>query len=658
MGIEAEAGGSAISRVMIETRTAVENGGDALDTFARVAGVSAAEFRRAFKDDAGGAIISFIQGLGDMESRGESTTAVLDELGFSDLRVADALRRAAADSDGFTAALQLGNQAFTDNTALAQEAATRYDTTAAKIAITRNNIEDAAISFGDVFLPAVAGASEGVADFAGWLSDLDERQQGLVATLAGTAGGAALVGGAFLLAAPRVLDTYRAFKDLKDVSPGTASNLGKVGKAAGVAAAAVTALAIADDLFSDSGMAQTAAEASADLTDMQLSADDLDRTVAGLTHGMQTLSNFGEARGFDSLEHGLRSIANPNVLDRLADVNREITSLGASEGRAERDVLIRQLNAQGQALASLAQSGNTELAADQFELFEDAARAAGMRLEDLLDLMPAYRDALADQTAQDNLAGIGRLSGEARAQLFGLAEQVDAVGVLAPRMAEGTTDATKSIRLLGDVSGWTEEQVTEATEAMEAWQQTLQEVASSFVEPLAVYEGLLDEKTQAEQDAAQATADATEDASDSWEDYADEVDVSLGEFTERLQKSNEDQETWRDNLILIAGRGRAGFAEQLALLGPEAAGLVADVASATDEEFNALADEMIRDAEFGSDGAAAAMDTGLKVMAAVARAGSRATVAGIAEELGLGLDEVRGIAAQYGVGWRRASTRC
>ncbi len=159
VGIEAEAGGSAISRVMIETRTAVENGGDALDTFARVAGVSAAEFRRAFKDDAGGAIISFIQGLGDMESRGESTTAVLDELGFSDLRVADALRRAAADSDGFTAALQLGNQAFADNTALAQEAATRYDTTAAKIAITRNNIEDAAISFGDVFLPAVAGAS-------------------------------------------------------------------------------------------------------------------------------------------------------------------------------------------------------------------------------------------------------------------------------------------------------------------------------------------------------------------------------------------------------------------------------------------------------------------------------------------------------------------
>ncbi len=122
-----------------------------------------------------------------------------------------------------------------------------------------------------------------------------------MATLAGTAGGAALVGGAFLLAAPRVLDTYRAFKDLKDVSPGTASNLGKVGKAAGVAAAAVTALAIADDLFSDSGMAQTAAEASADLTDMQLSADDLDRTVAGLTDGVQTLSNFGEARGFDSL---------------------------------------------------------------------------------------------------------------------------------------------------------------------------------------------------------------------------------------------------------------------------------------------------------------------------------------------------------------------
>jgi len=62
VGIEAESGGSAISRVMVDMANAVASGGQKLEQFAQVSGMSAAQFQQAFEKDAAGAIISFIEG--------------------------------------------------------------------------------------------------------------------------------------------------------------------------------------------------------------------------------------------------------------------------------------------------------------------------------------------------------------------------------------------------------------------------------------------------------------------------------------------------------------------------------------------------------------------------------------------------------------------
>jgi Phage-related minor tail protein. len=101
VGIEAEAGGTAISKVMIQTRNAVMDGGEALETFAMVAGMSADQFKTKFEQDAGGAIIDFIEGLARLESQGVNTNTILAELGFADVRVGNALRSAASAGDLF-----------------------------------------------------------------------------------------------------------------------------------------------------------------------------------------------------------------------------------------------------------------------------------------------------------------------------------------------------------------------------------------------------------------------------------------------------------------------------------------------------------------------------------------------------------------------------
>ena len=158
VGIEAEAGGSAFSTLISNMSLAVQQGGDGLEQFADVAGMSASEFAAAFEDDAAGAIIQFIQGLGNMESEGRSAIAVLDEMGLSDIRMRDALLRAAGASDVFTNALQIGSSAWDENTALVNEATKRYATTQSQLTMMQNAYQNLKVAIGDAYTPALKEA--------------------------------------------------------------------------------------------------------------------------------------------------------------------------------------------------------------------------------------------------------------------------------------------------------------------------------------------------------------------------------------------------------------------------------------------------------------------------------------------------------------------
>lgn len=158
VGIEAEAGGSAFSTLISNMSLAVQQGGDELAQFADVAGMSAGEFATAFEDDAAAAIIQFIQGLGAMDAQGRSAIAVLDEMGLSDIRMRDALLRAAGASDTFTNALQIGSAAWEANTALTTEASKRYATTQSQLTMMQNAYKNLKTAIGDAYTPALQEA--------------------------------------------------------------------------------------------------------------------------------------------------------------------------------------------------------------------------------------------------------------------------------------------------------------------------------------------------------------------------------------------------------------------------------------------------------------------------------------------------------------------
>lgn len=185
VGIAAEAGGSAFSRVMIEMQLATETGGENLENFASVAGMTTDQFARAFREDASQALIAFISGLQGAESQGMSAIKVLDDIGITEVRMRDALLRAAGAGDLFAESISLGTQAWRDNVALAEEAEQRYGTTESKLKIMRNQLNDVAITFGEILLPPLLKVTEKVGQFAEWLNNLSPASKNTIVLVGG-----------------------------------------------------------------------------------------------------------------------------------------------------------------------------------------------------------------------------------------------------------------------------------------------------------------------------------------------------------------------------------------------------------------------------------------------------------------------------------------
>ena len=158
LGINAEAGGTAFSKLMVNMQLATEKGGESLDNFAQVANMSADEFSRAFKEDASSAILAFVSGLNDTERNGKSAIAVLDDMGIKEVRLRDSILKLCSANGEAAKNQEMANQAYEDNLALQTEADKRYATTRSQIDIMKNTLADIGITLGSRLLPAINSA--------------------------------------------------------------------------------------------------------------------------------------------------------------------------------------------------------------------------------------------------------------------------------------------------------------------------------------------------------------------------------------------------------------------------------------------------------------------------------------------------------------------
>src|SRR5690606_40075515 len=135
-------------------------------------------------------------------------------LGITEIRMRDALLRSAGAGDLLSESISIANSAWDENLALTEEAEQRYSTTESRIMLARNAVNDLAISIGESLTPMVGGAADFVADLAAALSDLPQPVQATLAGLGGITAAVGLLGGAFLLALPRIEATREALAKL------------------------------------------------------------------------------------------------------------------------------------------------------------------------------------------------------------------------------------------------------------------------------------------------------------------------------------------------------------------------------------------------------------------------------------------------------------
>ena len=194
VGIEAEKGGSAFSKVMINMAKAVDEmdttAGSKLREFAGVSGMTAEEFANLFNSNPVEAIAAFVEGLGTANERGTTAIGILSEMNVKEVRLRDTLLRAGGAHKLFNDAINRGNQAFRDNTALQREFQTFSETTASKLALAKNRLTDVAIEAGNKLLPVLAdflknssGWIDGVKGMVEWFSKLPPGIQNVAGAL-------------------------------------------------------------------------------------------------------------------------------------------------------------------------------------------------------------------------------------------------------------------------------------------------------------------------------------------------------------------------------------------------------------------------------------------------------------------------------------------
>ncbi|MCI6843803.1 MAG: phage tail tape measure protein [Coriobacteriaceae bacterium] len=205
LGMEAQAGGTAFSKTVNEIGVQVSTNGKELQEWAALARMSMDEFKSAWQTDATGTFEAVIRGMSDAQASGEDLNVILSDLGITETRQSDFLRRLAGNAGLVTRAVSLSNDEWSKNTALQDEVSNRNDSLASKAEVLKNRVTAVTDELGgplaDAALDAVDAAkpiTDSIEGAAKAFSSMSKEEQGAViqtAAMAAAAGPLLAIGG-------------------------------------------------------------------------------------------------------------------------------------------------------------------------------------------------------------------------------------------------------------------------------------------------------------------------------------------------------------------------------------------------------------------------------------------------------------------------------
>ena len=216
MGLRAEMGGTAISRVIQNMMFAVADGGDALSAFATIAGQTAGEFAASFRANPTAAIEEFLDrivALQEDPNGAPGLRAMLNDMGLAGVRVRDVMNRLGGNLDLVRRNIARANEAWRENIAMENEAEKRYATFNSQLQLLRNRFADLGIEIFSLVRDKLERLVNIIGHVLDWFRRLDDQTQSnilLFASLAAAIGPILLLIGGLISAIGTIISTIGA----------------------------------------------------------------------------------------------------------------------------------------------------------------------------------------------------------------------------------------------------------------------------------------------------------------------------------------------------------------------------------------------------------------------------------------------------------------
>ncbi|WP_160664094.1 phage tail tape measure protein [Pseudarthrobacter sp. ATCC 49987] len=377
-GIIGEKAGTALRAMLVS----MANPADKTRVLMEKLGISFEDAKGQFigLDGAGQVLKERLGGIDEM-----SRNAALAQIfGNEALGAAVSLYKAGADG------VQKMTEAVNENGYAAQTAALKQNNLS-------GDIEKLGGSLDSVFLKSGSGANDVLRGMVQNFEDLVDSVGNIPGPvlqaslgIGAVAGAAALAGGTFLTLFPKIVDAKNAFAELDTKADGSSRGLGKVAKAAGIAAGALAVLQIA-------GAIQKS------FVDGAKSAEDFAQATLKSSDAVEDLNGIFKDSGIGVEIDGLGQAAlrlNDNLI--LDNVNNFIGDMAGGTSATQR--MRDNMHGLDTQLGALAKGGAGKKAAEIFSLIKDEADKTAdaqsrtrLTTEQLLKLAPEYANALKAQ---------------------------------------------------------------------------------------------------------------------------------------------------------------------------------------------------------------------------------------------------------------------
>lgn len=183
VGIEAEAGGTAMTQIFNKMTKATAEGGETLDNFGKTAGMTGKEFAETWEANPTKALSAFVKGLSNTEGGAKGVLKALDSVGIKGIREADTIRRLSNNHTVLDKALRTGAKGWKENNALTNEAKTRYKTMGSQLQIFKNQLFALGKDIGNVIAPVVVGITKKFGQWAESFTKMPKPIKGVAIAL-------------------------------------------------------------------------------------------------------------------------------------------------------------------------------------------------------------------------------------------------------------------------------------------------------------------------------------------------------------------------------------------------------------------------------------------------------------------------------------------